>query len=130
VTSYSFSTLDLSGMQAAQDNHMMDTCTIDRYTDGGTDPYGAPTPTWVSDDPIACGFHVFKVDEVLGQTKVAIAAAQVRLPIGTTLDLKDRITITKRHGVAVDNVSYAIAGDPVRGPSGLLVDLERVTDGS
>ena len=117
-------------MQGTQDAHHMDRCTLDRYTDGGSDDYGAPTPTWVSDSPIACGFRVFKVDEVLGQTMVAIADAQVRLPIGSTVDPKDRITITHRHGVAVSNVTYAFVGDPVRGPSGLVIDLKKVTDGS
>lgn len=130
MTSYSFSTLDLAGMQAAQDAHMMDTCTIDVYTIGSTDAYGAPVPTWPAGSPLSCGFHVFKVDEVLGQTMVPTADAQVRLPIGTALGAKDRITVTKRFGVAVTNVSYVIVGDAVRGPSGLVVNLKRVSDGS
>ena len=127
---FDFSSLDLSAMQSAQDAHMMDTCTLDRYTDGGADDYGTPTPTWVAGSPISCGFHVFKTDEVLGQTMVPTADAQARLPIGSTLDPKDRITITHRHGVDVADVTYVLVGEAVRGPSGLVVDLKRVSDGS
>lgn len=125
---YAFTTVDLTAMQAAQEAHMMDTCTIDVYTDGGADPYGAPSPTWVSGSPMACGFNTTRVEEVLGQTMVEAAEAALRLPIGTAIDPKDRVTITKRHGVAVSAVQYAVVGTPRRGPSGLVVGLVKVND--
>lgn len=125
---YSFSSAELAAMQAAQDAHMQDQCAIGRYTDGGTDDYGAPIPTWPQDEPIACGFNVSKVDEVLGAANVPDADAAVRLPIGTTLDARDRVVITQRFGVAVDEVAYNIIGTPQRGPSGLVVALQRVAN--
>lgn len=127
---YTFATPDLAGMQTTQDEHMMDTCTIGTYTTSSTDDYGAPIPTWPAGSPISCGFRVFRVDEVLGQTMVPTADAQVRLPIGTSFGPKDRITITHRHGVNVTDQAYGIVGDAKRGPSGLVVDLRRVSDGS
>lgn len=127
---FAFSVTELSAMQSAQDDHMMDTCTLDRYTDGGADIYGTPNPTWVSDTPIACGFNTTRVEEVLGQTMVPAAEAAIRLPLATVLNPKDRITITHRFGVAITAQSYTVVGDAERGPSGLKVGLKKVTDGS
>lgn len=126
----SFSTTELADMQAAQEAHMMDTCVIGRFTEGSTDIYGSAVPTWPEDDAISCGFMVLSVDEELGATRTPVGDAQVRLPIGTTLDPRDRIKVTHRHGVAVTAQAYALVGDPKRGPSGLVVNLERVSDGS
>lgn len=126
----SFSTSELTAMQAAQDGHMMDTCTVDAYADGGPDAYGNSDPSWTPGSAIVCGFKPVKVAEGLEASEVPLKDAVIRLPIGTSLTNLDRITVTHRHGVAVTNVTYAIVGEAKRGPSGLQVDVKRVTDGS
>lgn len=126
----SFSSTELAGLQTAQQAHMMDTCTVDVYTDAGADAYNNPNPTWVAGAEQPCGFMTTKDDEGNEAGHVPVRDARVRLPISASVTSKDRITITKRHGVAVTAVTYAVVGTPKRGPSGLVVDLELVTDGS
>lgn len=126
----SFSTDELAAMQVAQDAHMMDACTIDAYSAGAADAYGNPSDGWTSGSEIACGFKQAKPREIMGTTRVPEWDAQLRLPIDTAVDPRDRITLTKRHGVAVTPVTYEILGSPRRGPSGLVVDLVKITDGS
>jgi len=109
---------------------MMDACTIDAYTDGGADDYGNPNPTWVSGSEIACGLHMLDVAEVLDASNVPTVDAKLRLPIATSIDPRDRITITKRFGVAITAEKYIIVGQPKRGPSGLVLELKAVVDGS
>ena len=126
----SFSTAELAALQAAQDAHMMDACTIDAYSTGAADAYGNPSDSWASGSEMDCGFEQAKPREIMGTTRVPEWDARLRLPIETSVDPRDRITVTKRHGVAVTPVTYEILGSPRRGPSGLVVDLVRITDGS
>ncbi len=126
----SFSAAELAGLQAAQQAHMMDTCTVDVYTDAGADAYNNPNPSWVSGSALACGFMATKDDEGNAAGDVPVRDARLRLPIATVITSKDRITITKRHGVSITPVTYGVVGTPQRGPSGLVVALELVTDGS
>ena len=125
-----FSTAELASMQGTQEAHMMDSCTIDVYTNAGTDTFGNPNPSWVAGSPIFCGFQATKTDEALDESNVPTIDATVRLPIGTSINPKNRITITKRHGVTVTARHYEIVGEPKRGPSGLVLELKAVTDGS
>lgn len=129
--SWAFSVAELAGLQAAQDAHMMDTCTIDVYTNAGADTYGNPNPSWVAGSPMACGFQPSAIDEELDTSHVPTIDAKLRLPIGTTIDPQNRITITKRHGVTLSpSRRFEIVGEAKRGPSGLVLDLKAVTDGS
>ncbi len=129
--SWVFTTAELTGLQTAQDVHMMDTCTIDVYTDAGADAFGNPNPSWVAGVAMACGFRSDVIDEELDTSNVPIIDAKVRLPIGTTINPQNRITITKRHGVTLSpSRRFEIVGEPKRGPSGLVLDLKAVTDGS
>lgn len=126
----SFSSLELAGQQYAQQAHMMDTGTVDVYTDAGDDAYNNPNPSWVAGTPTACGFMATRDEEGNEAGKVPLRDARLRLPIGTTITAKDQFTLTKRHGIAITPVTYAVVGTPKQGPSGLVVDLELVTDGS
>lgn len=125
-----FSSDELAAMQAAQAAHLMDSCTVDAYAAGSADAYGNPSPTWTAGDEIDCGFRPVRPREVMGLTQVPEHDAELRLAIDTSVNPQDRITITKRHGVAVTNVTYEIVGDPQRGPSGLVLQLKKVVDGS
>jgi hypothetical protein len=51
--------------------------------------------------------------------------AQLRLPINTVISGVDRVRITHRFGVMLLNigVEYELIGEPMRGPSGLVLKL-------
>lgn len=124
-----FSAAELAGMRATQDAHMMDRCTVDAYSDAGAGTYNYPQPTWTPGQEIRCGFQAVAVDEALAQgADVPTVDARLRLPIATALGSKDRVTVTRRHGAAVPPVQYEVVGEPKRGPSGLVLDLRKVTD--
>ena len=126
-----FSDGELAAMQAHQDMHMMDTCTVDLYIDAGADVFGNPNPSWVASAPIQCGFFPQRPDEGTQNTNAPLLLAQLRLPIGTAVTSRDRITITHRHGVALAvPEQFMMIGEPKKGPSGLVCVLEVVTDGS
>jgi len=124
-----FNSLELAGLQAVQEAAMQDTCIRLVYADGGLDDYGMPLPAlYTTAETLACGVNENPRKEWSpGGTQVALMDAQVRLPINTQLDPRDRIQITKRFGVGVDPRTYEVLGLPRRGPSGLVVDMRRVT---
>ena len=128
-----FSSDELTRMQAAQVDGMMDTCTVWRYMDGASDEYGMPNPTWVFGAICSCGYDGRRHVEagVPGGTPITQAAltdGRIRLPIDTQISLLDRIELTHRFGVMLDaGVMYELAGEPRRGPSGLLCDVRKVS---
>jgi hypothetical protein len=124
-----FSAAELAGMRRTQDDHMMDTCTVDAYAAGATDAYGNPVAAWTAAAPIFCGYRPVKLADQMDLSKVPAFDATLRLPIGTAIDPRDRITITQRHGAAVTPFTLEIVGEPKRGPSGLVLELRKVTDG-
>lgn len=119
---------ELTGLRATQVGHMMDTCIRLVYSEVA-DAYGLPTDTYTpAATSLACGLNESPSREMMNQVPGVEAA--LRLPAGTTLDVRDRIRITHRFGVAVTAVDYEIAGLPRLGSSGLVVPLKKVTDGS
>jgi hypothetical protein len=124
-----FSTSELAGMQQTQEDHMMDRCTVDAYAAGATDDYGNPVPTWTPGAVTRCGYQPVKLADQMDLSKVPAFDATLRLPINTAIDPRDRITMTQRHGVAVTPFTLEIVGEPKRGPSGLVLELRKVTDG-
>ena len=118
---------ELTGLQTTQAGHMMDTCVRLVYS-SALDAYNIPQPTYTPGDTLACGFNPSPSRELMNQ--VPEVEAVLRLSVDTVLDVRDRIRVTQRFGAAVTNEDYEIAGQPRRGPSGLLVPLKKVTDGS
>jgi hypothetical protein len=124
---------ELSRMQTTQESAMMDTCIILRCTDGCADEYGMPITAWVEGAAIVCGYdgrrHVEAgIPAGTPATQVALTDGRVRLPIETDISNLDRIELTHRFGVLLPEPAlFEISGDPRRGPSGLLVDVRRVT---
>jgi len=124
------SAAELASMRAAQADHMNDTCVI-RVYGSTTDENNMPKPAYTAGAPMACGFRARTPREVLQRAEVAMSDGDVRLPVGTTLDRRSRIRITHRHGQALSPAQdYEIVGEPLRGPSGLVVLLKRSTDGA
>ena len=126
-----FQTGELTRLRSAQQAAMMDTTVRLVYRGNTLDAYGMPIKGWAEDEEIACGYDAKAIKEVMNGTEVTLTDARLRLPIGTTLDRRDRFKITKRFGeILASPPTYEILGEPRQGPSGLLLDLRLVTDGS
>lgn len=98
--------------------------------------YGKPVKTTYASGPeIWCGFRQggqasAGTSEVMEGTEVVTADAVLRLPIDTVITSIDRVAVTKRANVPVPLQAYGVLGQPARGPTALVVELELVTDGS
>lgn len=123
-----FSDIELERMQATQESAMMDLAQV-LTRSAGTGDYGYGPATYLAGRSIACGFDP-KPREVMGDTQVEMSDGTLRLPIGTAVTHLDRVKITRRFGSVVPAQTYEIMGQPARGPSGLVLNLRRVTDGS
>lgn len=105
---------ELADFKTVQTGHMMDECVYVRRTTT-TNAYGGSTETWVDGDTLACGF--------------SFSPRELRLPHGTAVNECDRIRITKRFGVAESTpITYEIIWPAHSGPSGVVVNLERLTE--
>ena len=123
-----FSTADLTNMRAAQDAHMMDTCVLQAAVQTG-DTYNQLVETWPADAAaIVCGLDMKPGIERHGVDNTVINYdATIRLPYATAPDLKDRVKVTKRHGVALAvPLVYNIVGTVQKGPSGVRLLLKKI----
>ena len=108
---------------------MMDTCLIAEPTKT-TNESNLPVAffDWDEAETSICGLNPNPSQELLDQ--VPESQAVLRLPIDTVISNEAYIRITKRFDESIDPVTYHVIGTPRQGPSGLLVWLKRVTDGS
>ena len=123
-----FTTTDLSRMQTAQQAAMQDTCQIaPRVTT--TNALGEPVYTWPTyGAAIDCGLSMKGGRErTRPDGTILITDGLLRLPIATTVNVTDRIKITYRFGVAITELVFDVVGTPMRGPSGLQVELKAVS---
>lgn len=122
----------LARMQDAAEAAMWDTCVILEYDGDAVDNYGQPAPEYTPRVPsVACGFNANLHREVMQGSQVVLTDAVLRLPIDTEMDNRDRVQISHRHGVELDDPpQYELIGEPARGPSALVLNLRLVTDGS
>lgn len=124
-----FSAGELSGMKTAQEGHMMDSCRILVWAAGSADAYGRKVDSYTAGSEIACGFKFDnRTVEVQGESEVVVIDGRFRLPAATTIKASDRIRLTKRFGTALSPaVDFDVIGQPRLGPSGLVVDVAKVT---
>lgn len=109
---------------------MQDRCQVLAYTVGAPNAYGHSAITYPAGSSIACGWKPV-TNEFMQDTQVPAWDGRLRLPIYTVVANHDRIRLTHRFGVALSPVQdYAIIGNPERGPSGLVLKLKSITDGS
>lgn len=122
-----FTAAELAAMRAAQDLYMMDTCVRQVYS-RTFDSYGAPAETYTDQTPaLVCGLDMRPGSEQHRQDMTTLEYdATLRLPIGTAIDEKDRIKITKRFGEAITSQVYRVEGPIQRGPSGIRLRLRKV----
>lgn len=127
-----FTAAELARMQATQVGAMQDTCVILDYS--STDDHGEEVPTWTEREVyVDCGLNEKVSREIQQADKTVIKTnGELRLPIETVIDVKDRIQILSRFGQPVQQgnlKTFALAGKPRQGPSGLLIDLIIVEPG-
>ena len=129
MSDWRFTTAELTALETDQEAHMMDTCSIGVYH-SVPDAYGIPTPTYqAADGSVICGLNENVRQEVQSRGEVVMVDAVLRLPVGTAVDSRDRITITHRFGVELTvKPVYNIIGSPRTGASGLLLNLALVTE--
>jgi hypothetical protein len=122
-----FTAAELAGMRTAQDGHMLDTCVRSVYS-RTFNSFGEPVEVYTDAvTSLACGLDMRPGAERHGQDMTTLEYdATMRLPIATTLDVKDRLKVTHRFGEAITNLIFRIEGPIQRGPSGIRVLLRRV----
>jgi len=109
---------------------MQDTCNILVYG-SMTDAYGNPKAVYTAGGDVVCGLELVSPDETQDTGDVPLIDAKLRLPIDTDIDERDRIRITHRYDVDLDTLLvFEIDGPVKRGPSGLVVALRVVDDGT
>ena len=120
---------ELSRMQGAQEDAMMDQCSILTYNT--TNVSGELIDFWTEGgNRVRCGLNTKKSKEIhKDDLSIVRTDAQVRLPIGTVIDPRDRIKVITRFGQPVEELTYGIEGEPQQGPSGLLLDLVIIDPG-
>ena len=117
-------------MRSTQDGAMQDTCRIGAYT-STDDAYNLPSVTYVYGNTIVCGLDLMRPTEQHASGEVPVITGILRLPIGTTIDERDRIRIEQRYNEALDVPQvFEIEGPVDRGPSGIRLDVRLVDDGS
>ena len=128
----SLSPTELARMQATQESAMQDTCVIlTRST--AVDDYNWPVESWADGVVSVCGLNFDPRTEGMTDTQVEQVDLEMRLPLGkeSLITATARVKVTKRYGVTISpQPVYEVVSGPDRGPSGLVVKLERVTDGS
>ena len=126
-----FTNSELSAMRQTQTSAMMDTCVVLIHGSGAIDAYGNPSAGYSEGSPVRCGYHPGSSREVQQGNETVLVDATLRLPVGTVINSRDRVRLTHRFGeVLATPLLFDVMGQPAQGPSGLLVNLRRVTDES
>lgn len=124
-----FSSSELSSFRRTQDGAMMDTCTILTQSAGATDGYGNPADSYSEGSPLDCGYKPRSSREAQQGNETVLIDAELRLPVATTIKSADKVKLTKRYGETLTTpLIFYVVGQPAKGPSGLVVNLRRVTD--
>lgn len=129
-----FTTTELERMQGTQVQAMQDVCVILEHVDGVTDEYGMPVPVWIEGPVTECGYDGRRhleagVPAGTPTTQVEMTDGRLRLPIDTRIEITDRVRLTHRFGVMLATpIMYELTGEPRRGPSGLVVDVQKVVN--
>lgn len=124
------SATEITQMKAYNVGLMGDTCQIGIYSGASSDSHGQPTETWTYGSAIACGFNPnahsggAAGQSVPGELTVTSLNAQVRLAIGTTVNVRDRVKVTKKAGATLpEDLVFEVVSFRRQGPAGLLLDL-------
>lgn len=118
------STEELTRIRTAQTEAMQDTCVLQTYSET-FNSFGEPIKTWTAGSSVACGVEMKPGGEKFGSDNVVIEyEATIRLPITTSVNIRDRINITSMFGETV-NYTYDIAGPIQRNSSRIKLLLKK-----
>lgn len=123
-----FSASELANLREMQTAHMMDSCVLQTYS-RTFNSYGEPVESWAdAASAVDCGLDMRPGRATLGEDMTTTAYdATIRLAITTSIDMKDRIKITKRFGETLGTaLVFRVEGPIQRGPSGIRLLLRRV----
>lgn len=122
-----FTGSELAKMREEQESYMQDTAVIQDHARGSADAYGHQSETWTDRaSSTVCGVEMKSGSEKdLTDKTLVNYDAIIRLPIGTDIDFKDRIKITKRFSETITAIVYEIVSPIQRGPSGLRILAKR-----
>ena len=107
---------------------MLDTGNLQPIT-ATDDTFGQQVETWPTNSAsIACGLDMRPGYERHGIEKTVVEYdATVRVPITTTVDMRDRFRVTKRFGETLATaLVFDIVAPAQRGPSGIRLLLKRI----
>ena len=112
----------------AHKDHMLDRCVIQKpkpLQDGS----GQLMPYWDDGPEMPCGFDFRLAREDFGEFgEISKSFGFLRLPLGTDVDMGDRVKLIKRNGDLLDPPwIFEINGEPRIGPTAILIGL-RETD--
>ncbi len=124
----SFTLAELAALRRTQTSAMMDTCVILSHSAGATDAFGNPTDIYVAGESVPCGYKPRSTREAQQGNETVLIDAEMRLPVMTVIKATDRVRLLRRYGetLAVP-LLFSVVGQPAQGPSGLVVNLRKVT---
>lgn len=107
---------------------MHDACRILVFS-GARDAYGAVLGTYTAGAEVSCLYSPMTASEShSGDATPSVVTGKLRVPLGTVIDRRDRVRITKRFGVALDVMpEYAIEGPPRETAGFIACELSEVT---
>jgi len=126
-----FRSSTLVRMREVQDAHMQDVCHILTYdtTWEDVDDYGIPVDEYLTEVETICGLKLYSPKEIHASGEVPVILGELRLPIGTEVDTRSRVSIVERYGETLtEPMLFDITGPVRRGPSGLVVNLRAVDE--
>ena len=125
-----FTATELSRLRSTQDGAMQDVCRVGSYQ-STDDAYNLPDVEYVYSTETACGLEMVSPEEEQASGEVSVIDAHLRLPIDTVVTEHDRIRVEQRYNEALTNpLVFEVEGPVKRGPSGLVLELRLVDDGS
>lgn len=124
---------ELARMGRIQKSAMQDECQLLSYDAGTANAFGLDAESYTLVQGWPCGFRPQARGESMNEAQVGEKLAEVRLPLEAEADLATttRLKLTKRYGqIQPEPLTFEIVGLPERGPSGLVLKVRQVTDGS
>lgn len=131
-----FSDIELERMRETQTSAMQDLGFIQDWDP--TVVSGEEQPAWTErSDSTPLGLNLFvnisarqRQEMHDREMTTVLVDGQIRLPLGISIDVKDRIRIVKRFNQNVTEMVVAMAGESLEGPSGIMIDFVIIEPGA